>query len=196
MNISFHPHLDVFGIAIALVFAYEYGIRRLAGRYAPAGVAPVKTWQRVAIYSGVVFLVVGSTWPVHDIGEQRLFMFHMVEHLLLTLVVPPLLLAGTPTWLMHAYVEPIIPLLKVITRPIFTLVFFNTWLAFIHVPAVVDLMLRNDLFHFFVYAVLRLGDPDVVAGHGSHSGDEEPAPFGKMGYLFRNRWFRRSRHRS
>ncbi len=185
MDISFHPHLDVFGIAIALVFVYEFGIRRLAGRYAPAGVAPVTTWQRVMFYAGIVFLIVGSTWPMHDIGEQRLFMFHMVEHLFLTLVVPPLLLAGMPSWLIHAYVEPVIPILKVITRPLFTLVFFNAWLAFIHVPEVLDLMLRNDLFHFFAHAVLfssailmwwPVMDPIPET--------KSLAPFGKMGYLF------------
>ena len=95
MDFTFHPHLDVYGVAIALVIAYEYGIRTLAGRYAPVGWPPVATLQRVMFYSGIVFLVVSSTWPLHDIGEQRLYMFHMIEHMLITLVVPPLLLGGT-----------------------------------------------------------------------------------------------------
>ena len=185
MDITFHPHLDVYGVAIALTIAYEYGIRKLAGRYAPAGQPPVSTPQRVMFYSGIVFLVISSTWPLHDIGEQRLYMFHMTEHMLITLVVPPLLLGGTPSWLMHAYVKPIIPLLKVLTRPIFTLVFFNAWLAFIHVPSIVELMLTSDLFHFFAHLVLFVSailmwwpvmDPIPET--------KTLAPFGKMGYLF------------
>ena len=154
MGITFHPHLDVYGVAIGLVITYEYGMRILAGRYAPLGKPAVTTRQRVMFYSGVVFLVISSTWPLHDIGEQRLYMFHMIEHMLITLVVPPLLLGGTPEWLMRAFTRPVIPLLKVITRPIFTLVFFNAWLALIHVPSVVELMLSDDFFHFFAHAVL------------------------------------------
>ena len=33
---------------------------------------------------------------MHDIGDQSLFLFHMIEHLLLALAVPPMLLLGTP----------------------------------------------------------------------------------------------------
>ena len=185
MDLTFHPHLDVFGIAIALIVGYEYGVRRLAGTFVPADGAAVTTLQRVMFYSGVILMVVSSSWPVHDIGEQRLFMFHMIEHLSLTLVVPPLLLAGTPSWLMRAVVGPILPILKVVTRPLFTLLFFNAWLAFIHVPAVVDLMLRNQQFHFFAHAVLFVSailmwwpviDPIPET--------KRLAPFGKMGYLF------------
>ncbi|MGB9358698.1 MAG: cytochrome c oxidase assembly protein [Acidimicrobiia bacterium] len=185
MDITFHPHLDVYGVAIALIFIYEFGIRRLAGRYAPPGKPPVTTAQRVMYYAGVIFLLISSTWPLHDIGEQRLYLFHMTEHMLITLVVPPLLLGGMPGWLMHALVEPFIPLLKVITRPMFTLVFFNVWLAFIHVPSVVELMLTNDFFHFFAHLVLFISavlmwwpvmDPIPET--------KTLAPFGKMGYLF------------
>ena len=64
MDITFHPHLDVYGVAVALVIAYEYGIRKLAGRYAPAGQPPVSAPQRVMFYSGVVLLVVSSTHPL------------------------------------------------------------------------------------------------------------------------------------
>ena len=36
---------------------------------------------------------------MHDIGEQYLFFVHMSQHLLLTLVMPPLFLLATPGWL-------------------------------------------------------------------------------------------------
>jgi putative membrane protein len=184
-GITFHTHLDVLGLAIALVIGYEYGIRRLAGRYGPVDGPPVTTAQRLMFYGGVLLLLVASSWPVHDIAEQRLFMFHMTEHVLLALVVPPLLLVGTPTWLMEVFVAPILPVLKVVTRPIFTLVFFNAWLAFIHVPSVVEAMLTNNLVHFLAHAVLFLSailmwwpvlDPIPET--------KSLAPFGKMGYLF------------
>lgn len=185
MDLAFHPHFDVFGIAAALVVGYEYGARSLARTHGPAVGPAVTALQRVMFYCGVIIMVAASTWPLHDIGEQRLFTFHMIEHLALTLVVPPLLLAGTPSWLMRAVADPILPVLKAVTRPLFTLLFFNAWLAFIHVPAVVDLMLRNEGFHFFAHAVLFVSallmwwpvlDPIPET--------KRLAPFGKMGYLF------------
>ena len=46
-----------------------------------------------------MLLWVAADWPVHDIGEQYLYFVHMIQHLLLTLVVPPVMLLATPEWL-------------------------------------------------------------------------------------------------
>ena len=100
--VQFHAHLDVLGGAAALLIGYFYGLRALAERYAPRGEVAVTGRQKVLFVSGVVTIVIVSSWPIHDIGEQSLFMFHMVEHLGLALVAPPLLLAGTPWWLLRA----------------------------------------------------------------------------------------------
>ena len=43
--------------------------------------------------------------PLHDLSDYYLFSAHMVQHLLLTLVVLPLLLAGTPRWMADALVR-------------------------------------------------------------------------------------------
>src|SRR5207249_4138645 len=47
-------------------------------------------------------LLVALNGPLHDLSDYYLFSAHMVQHLLLTLVVPPLLLAGTPGWIADA----------------------------------------------------------------------------------------------
>ena len=134
---AFHLHLDVLGIILALGIGYELGIRRLAARYCPVDEEPVARWQRGFFYTGLTLMFVVSTWPIHDIAEQRLFLFHMVEHLAIAFVVPPLLLLGTPWWLMRVLVGPILPVVKFLTRPIIALVAFNAWLALLHVPSVV-----------------------------------------------------------
>ena len=46
-----------------------------------------------------MLLWVAADWPVHDIGEQYLYLVHMSQHLVLTLVVPPVMLLATPEWL-------------------------------------------------------------------------------------------------
>ena len=123
--LAFHMHLDVVGVLLAMIILYEYGLRRLAPIHAPRGEVTVTTWQRVAFYAGILSLYAVSSWPVHDIGERSLFMFHMVEHLVFGLIAPPLLLMGTPWWLIRLVVKPILPALKILTKPFVALALFN-----------------------------------------------------------------------
>ena len=87
--VQFHAHLDVIGVAAAMLIAYFYGLRTLAERYAPRGEEAVTIGQKRLFVGGVLLMLVVSSYPIHDIGEQSLYMFHMVEHLILALVVPP-----------------------------------------------------------------------------------------------------------
>jgi putative membrane protein len=182
---AFHLHLDVLGVIAALVFGYEFGIRRLSATHAPRGEIPVTRCHRIAFYAGVASLLVVSTWPVHDIGSGSLFMLHMVEHLVFGLVAPPLLLAGTPWWLLRAVLKPIMPLVRVLTKPLVALFLFNATLGLIHVPGVVELMLTSEAAHFGIHTLLLVTgvlmwwpvlDPIPDLPH--------LPPFLKMGYLF------------
>ena len=181
----FHLHLDVIGVLGAMVVLYEYGLRRLAPIHAPRGEVVVTPGQRKAFYAGMLSLYVVSTWPVHDIGENSLFMFHMTEHLVFGLVAPPLLIKGTPWWLIRLAVKPVLPMLKIVTKPIVALVLFNGMLGLIHVPAVLNLMLENEFAHFALHGILFLTGifmwwpvlgpiPDIP----------QLPPFLRMGYLF------------
>jgi cytochrome c oxidase assembly factor CtaG len=149
-------HLDVIGVLGAAVLLYEYGIRRLAEFHAPRGEVVVTRGQRYAFYAGILSLYVVSSWPVHDIGENSLFMFHMSEHLVFGLIAPPLLISGTPWWLIRLVVKPVLPVLRVLTKPLVALALFNGMLGLIHVPGVLNLMLENEFAHFGLHFVLFL----------------------------------------
>lgn len=181
----FHLHPDVIGFVAALVLGYEYGTRRLAALFRPVDEDGPTRRQRLAYHGAAALVLVVSTWPFHDIGESRLFVFHMAEHLTLGFVVPPLLLIGLPWWFLRALLRPVLPLVRLLTRPIVALVLFNATLAFIHVPPVVELMITDTRFHLATHTALfgtailmwwPVVDPlpDTVT----------LAPFGKMGYVF------------
>jgi putative membrane protein len=183
--VPFDPHLDAVGVLGAMVIFYEYGLRRLAPTYAPRGEVAVTRRQRWLFYAGIFSLYVVSAWPVHDIGEDSLFMFHMCEHLVYGLVAPPLLLSGTPWWLIRLIVKPVLPVLRILTKPLVALALFNGTLGLMHAPGVVNLMLENDLAHYGIHVVLFvcgilmwwpvLGPiPDIP----------QLPPFMRMGYLF------------
>ena len=153
-DFAFHVHWDIFALGALIVFGYVYGVKRLAAGYAPRG-EPAVTRRQVAWFvTGMAFYVFVEAWPVHDIAEQSLFSVHMVEHLVLALVVPPALLKGTPEWLLRLITRPILPVLRVLTRPLIALVAFNAALAFIHAPAVLQAMLDSEPVHLVLHVAL------------------------------------------
>jgi putative membrane protein len=75
---------------IAIGAAYVIGTRRLATRQH----ASSARWRRVMFVWGYAALVIALVSPLHSVGEEY-FSVHMVQHLLLTLVAPPLLLLSS-----------------------------------------------------------------------------------------------------
>jgi putative membrane protein len=80
----------------------------------------------------------------------------MVQHLLLTLVAPPLLLAGIPGWFWQWLLreDALLRVAKVVVHPIVAFAVFNFLIVITHFPSVVDLALREHWFHFLVHAAL------------------------------------------
>lgn len=152
----FHVHWDVLGLAAAIVAGYVYGIRVLAARHAPTGTPAVTRRQIAWFASGLVAFLIVEVWPFHDIAEGSLFSFHMTEHMVLAFVVPPALLKGMPSWLLRLVVRPVLPVLRVLTKPLVAIVVFNAALALIHVPSVLTEMVTNGLFHFGSHLVLMI----------------------------------------
>ena len=150
----FHLHLDVLGIVVAALVFYVYGIRVLARRHVSVGEVAVTGRQIAWFTTGLFLFAAVEGWPIHDIGQQSLFTFHMTEHMVLALIVPPAILKGVPSWLLRLVVRPILPVLKVMTKPLPAILFFNAVLAFIHVPVVLETMLTTELVHFFFHMLL------------------------------------------
>ena len=51
-------------------------------------------------------LWLGADWPIHDLAERYLYIMHMTQHMLFTLVAAPLLIAGMPAWMRRALLAP------------------------------------------------------------------------------------------
>jgi putative membrane protein len=81
---------------------------------------------------------------------------HMVQHLLFTLVAPPLLIAGLPDWLLRDILRPrtVSRVVRFLTRPLVALIVFNGVLLFSHWPAVVDASVRSEPLHFGLHVLI------------------------------------------
>ncbi|HUQ40432.1 MAG TPA: cytochrome c oxidase assembly protein [Acidimicrobiales bacterium] len=144
-----HAHPEVWLLVVVAVAGYLWAVRR----WAPAG-EQVGARQQRAFLAGVAVLFVGAGWPVHDLAEKYLLWVHMTQHLLFTLVVPPLLLIGTPGWLLRKVLGPVLPLVAWMARPLLAGLAFNAVIILSHWPAVVDATLRNEPLHFLAHLVL------------------------------------------
>lgn len=138
-------------IGIAALFAlYEWRVRRHRVPTAtPEELAGPTRGQRTAFAGGLIVMFLSLNGPLHDLSDYYLFSAHMVQHLLLTLVIPPLLILGTPGWMLrpalrYPWVEA---LAKRITRPRTTFVIFNLVLAAWHVPPLYNLSMADHNIH-------------------------------------------------
>jgi putative membrane protein len=152
---AWHPHPDVWLLIVALAGGYLWVMRRIG----PSKVHPIERVvsrkQVLAFGAGVLAIWVAADWPIHDIAEGRLYSVHMMQHLLLSLVAPPLLLIGTPAWLLRWILgKPGIAVARFVTRPLIALVLFNAVIAALHIPAVVQLAATSEVFHFGAHVVL------------------------------------------
>ena len=135
-NWTIHPS-TVVGLA-ALGAIYLWGAARVRARAAATGaeVPILHRRQRVAFFSGLALIFASLNGPLHDLSDTYLFSAHMVQHLVLSLAVPPLLLAGTPGWLLR----PLLALpgigafARAVTRPIRCFIIFNVIIAAWHLP--------------------------------------------------------------
>ena len=88
---------------VVFVGAYLYGVGPLARRNGWA--STINKRQGALFLSGVFIIFIALISPLDEIGDRYLFSAHMTQHLLLTLVMPPLLLLGTPGWLLRPLLE-------------------------------------------------------------------------------------------
>jgi putative membrane protein len=143
--------------------------------------------QKLLFLSGVIVLWVSVDWPMDELADHYLFTAHMVQHMMIAFVAPPLLLLGMPVWLLRRLLTPR-PLFKVVraaTKPVTAFLAFNGMIALLHWPALMNETLRSEPVHFAVHfgvllTALMMWWP-VVDPLPELSRLSEPA---KMFYLF------------
>jgi putative membrane protein len=180
---ALHVHLDVVAVLGGLAAVYLW----TAAAHERATGEALEPRRRRLFLGGVVALLVGASWPIHDLAEGYLYSIHMVQHMLFTFLGAPLLLAGTPVWMWRALLRP--PAVRrawsVVTRPIVALVVTNAFLLFTHWPEIVAASVGSELVHFGIHALV-VGSALVLWWPILSPLPELPplAPPGQMLYLF------------
>ncbi|HVE78201.1 MAG TPA: cytochrome c oxidase assembly protein [Gemmatimonadaceae bacterium] len=139
-----HPS-TVVGLA-ALAALYLWRARAApatGGRRSPSG------GQRFAFFAGLTTIFAALNGPLHDLSDSFLFSAHMVQHLVLTLVAPPLLIAGTPGWMLRPALRrpAVAAVARWLTHPTRCFVLFNLTIAVWHLPPVYNLAIAHHPVH-------------------------------------------------
>jgi putative membrane protein len=152
----FNTHPEVWLIVATAAAGYWYVVTRIGPGVVSTGVAVVTRRQVAWFASGLAVLWLASDWPLHDLAENYLYSAHMVEHLLISLVAPPMLLLGMPDWLTRMLLRPrtLSGTVRVLCRPMVAAVLFNAVIAVSHAPGYVNFTLYHHFWHFWAHLLL------------------------------------------
>lgn len=134
-------------LAVLGAVAVLYELRaRAGGRHGEVGRV-----QRALFHAGILVLAVALASPMRAIADRELFSVHAVQHVLLTLVAPPLLIAGAPGGMVRPLVGPV---LRALTPAPRAFVLFNVLLAVSHLPPVYAASLASPALRWVLYVAM------------------------------------------
>ena len=139
---NLHPSVVAGLVLLGGLYVYLRGLK--AGRRHVASFA-----------ASLLVLFLALNGPVHNLSDAYLFSAHMAQHLLLTLVFPPLLLYGTPSAVMRQLLRPrgVMAVARVLTRPLVAAAVFTAPIVLWHVPAFYEAALRDHNLHIVQHLV-------------------------------------------
>ena len=149
----------IIGTAVVLGL-YLYAVGLLRKPYTL--IEGVKQNQVICFWLGILVIFLALASPIDEIGDRYLFSMHMVQHLLLTMIGPPLLLLGTPEILLKPIIRNrfVFPVARALTLPLVAFFLFNADFWLWHAPSLYNATLTNQNLHilehmtFIILAVI------------------------------------------
>ena len=183
-NFQWHP--EVWILVATLTASYIYMVRVIGPKAVGEGNPAVSRTNVYSFAGAMAMLWIASDWPLHDISEEYLYSAHMLQHMMLSYFLPPLVLLATPTWLMRVLVGDggFYRVVVFFTRPVVAGVLFNVVVMITHIPLVVNASIENGPFHYslhFLVVTLSLLMWMPVVGPLP---ELQISPLGKCIYLF------------
>ena len=131
------------------------GLALLGGLYAYLGGLAAPRRRVLALGAALGVLGVSLNGPLHSLSDGYLFSAHMVQHLLLTLVFPPLLLYGAPVWVVRPLLGPgwVLRVAHRATRPLAAGALFSAPITLWHVPQFYEAALEHHPLHIVQHLV-------------------------------------------
>jgi putative membrane protein len=146
------PEINLMLAVAAAGYFVLFGRRR-------KGWGPAATRRQMLSFMGALLLAwIGLGTPIHIAGEVFLFTAHQITTTLLTLLIPPLVIWGIPTWAYERALDrpAVRAVARLLTRPLVAFLMFNLVPVIWHLPPLFDAAIRSDFLHGVQYATLFL----------------------------------------
>ncbi len=183
---TFQWHPEVWILVAFLTSAYVYMVKVIGPGAVPAGTPVVTRGNIYSFIAAMAMLWIASDWPMHDIGEEYLYSVHMVQHMMLSFFLPPLVLMATPAWLMRVLIGDggFYRAVCWLTRPVVAGVIFNLVIIVSHIPTVVNASVDNGPLHYSVHFVVVIAALIMWMPVVGPLPELHMSPLGKCIYLF------------
>ena len=131
------------------------GLALLGGLYVYLGGLKSPRRHVASFFGALVVLFLALNGPLHNLSDTYLFSAHMAQHLLLTLVFPPLLLYGTPAHVIRLLLRPrwVMAIARIVTRPLAAGLLFTGPIVIWHAPSLYEAALRHHNLHILQHLV-------------------------------------------
>ena len=156
-------NLFFFSLILFTFFLYFYGVYRININ------SKVPKWNRLkslSFISALVIFLIADFGPI-GVLDGVYFWAHMVQHILVMMIVAPLIILSSPVLLLvrvssqkfrKQYIRPVLnsSIVKWITNPIFTWIFFVSVLLGTHFTPFYNFALENSWVHLYIEHPLYL----------------------------------------
>ncbi|NPD21532.1 cytochrome c oxidase assembly protein [Alterinioella nitratireducens] len=185
---------EISGLILLILAIYARGAlrRRTVAR-------PVSGVRHTLFVTGMLALFLSLQSPIDPMGE-RLFLMHQIQHLLLRMVGPMLVILARPQGVLIAGLPEAMrrglaaPLMKagvlaatytLLTRPVVAFALFVLSLYVWQIPSIHNIALLNPVIHWAMHlTMLAAGFLFFAMIFGRHDGPSAPSHFLRFGLLF------------
>ena len=154
MPVPFHWHTEPFLLITILGVGWLYAL--YTGPLNKKHAYPVR--QSLCFYLGLLLVYLTVASPLDQIGEDFLFSLHMVQHMILIYILPPIFIVSTPVWLLDSMLENpvVLKVVKCLVHPVVAgLVFTFTYTVW-HIPVLYEMALWNKQVHILEHWTMFL----------------------------------------
>jgi putative membrane protein len=153
---QFHP--EVWVLVAFLTGSYIYMVRVIGPKAVEPGTPAVTRFNIGSFVAAMLMLWAASDWPIHDVGEEYLYSVHMLQHMMLSYFLPPLVLMATPQWLLRVLIGQgrLYRVVAFMCRPVTAALVFNVVVVVTHIPGVVTASVDNGPLHYSLHFAVVL----------------------------------------